>query len=207
MVKELDVQDVFPVKTYFYIDEKTGSGFVIDPGAEPEKIYEYILRNGWNIEKILLTHGHMDHIGAVTYLEERLHVPAMIHDDEKEFLKDGYLNLSDNYGQTLIVEDYSLIKDKDIIRLKENPDFYLEVIHGPGHTPGSVIFFNPKDKLAFIGDVLFEHGKGLTHFPGGDESLLEETIIKKLFSLPDDTLLYSGHAEPITVKEEKELLM
>lgn len=207
MVKELNVQDVFPETTYFYIDDKTNAGFIIDPGAQPELIYDYIKTNGWKIEKILLTHGHMDHIGAVTFLQEKLQIPVFIHSDEEDYLKDGYLNLSSNYGAPLLVEGYSFLKDKEIIRLKENPDFYLQVIHAPGHTPGSLIFYNPDDKVAFIGDILFEHGVGLSHFPGGDKELLDDTIVNKVLSLPGDTMLYASHATPITVDSERKLLL
>lgn len=207
MVYSLEVRDVFPETTYFYIDDKTGAGFSIDPGAEPEKIYNTILQHGWKIEKILLTHGHMDHIGAVEFLQKKLHIPVFIHGDDEIYLKNPYYNLSENYDQQIIIEEYQFIKDKQRISLRDNPDFYLDVIHAPGHTPGSVVLYNPNDHIAFVGDTLFEHGPGLTHFPGGDSKSLENTLLTKVLNLPSDTILYAAHATPITVEEERKLLL
>lgn len=207
MVKELTVTGVFIENTYFYIDDKTGAGFLIDPGAQADLIYSIIRQNGWKIEKILLTHGHMDHIGAVTYLQQHLNIPVLIHGDDELYLKDPYYNLSGNYGRGIIIEGYQLLKDNDRIKLDENPEFYLDVIHTPGHTPGSVVFYSPKDKLAFVGDTLYQHGPGLTNFPGGNRRDLEISLIEKVLSLPKDTLLYSGHSTPITVGEERKLLL
>ena len=76
-----------------------------------------------------------------------------------------------------------------------------------GHTPGSVIFYTEKDKAAFVGDTLYEHGPGLTNFPGGNRQQLEDSIINKVLTLPDDTVLLSGHSSPITVGQERQLLL
>lgn len=207
MVEEIKVEGVFPVNTYFYIDDNTKSGFLIDPGAEPDKILDFIRSNNWDIEKILITHGHMDHIGGVNYLKEKLNIPVYIHKDDVSFLTDGYLNLSDNFGETIKVDNHSEFTDKEVIKLKSDPDFTLEVIHTPGHTPGSVIFYSKKDKIAFIGDLLFEHGPGLTHFPGANQEDMDNSIYNILFSLPEDTMIYSSHAEPILLSAQKQLLM
>ncbi|MDE6558385.1 MAG: MBL fold metallo-hydrolase, partial [Muribaculaceae bacterium] len=94
-----------------------------------------------------------------------------------------------------------------IIRLKANSGFHLKVIHTPGHTPGSVTYYSPNENAAFVGDLLYQHGPGLTHFPGGDRRLLENSIVNKILTLPDDTVLLSGHSSPITVGREKQLLL
>lgn len=83
----------------------------------------------------------------------------------------------------------------------------MKVIHTPGHTPGSVIFYSADNKVAFVGDTLYEHGPGLTTLPGGNRRELEESIINRIFTLPDDTVLLSGHSSPITVGEEKRLML
>ncbi|MDE5552123.1 MAG: MBL fold metallo-hydrolase, partial [Muribaculaceae bacterium] len=101
------------------------------------------------------------------------------------------------------IPHYEELYDGEIIRLKANSSFFLKVIHTPGHTPGSVTYYSPEDRAAFIGDLLYQHGPGLTNFPGGNRRLLQESIINKIFTLPDDTVLYSGHATPITVRREK----
>ena len=205
MVKELEVQGVFAENTYFYIDSHTRRGFLIDPGAEAGRIYEAIIQNGWKIEKILLTHGHFDHFGAAVQLSDRLGVPIYVSTQDASYLTDPYLNLSGNYPNPMVLSDYNEIHDGEVISLQDNPGFYLKVIATPGHTPGSVTYWSPEESVAFVGDTLYQHGPGLTNFPGGDRRKLEESIINKIFTLPDNTLLLSGHSSPITVAREKEL--
>ncbi|MDE6577086.1 MAG: MBL fold metallo-hydrolase [Muribaculaceae bacterium] len=207
MIKELQVQGVFAENTYFYIDDHTRSGFLIDPGAQAGLIYDVIRRNDWKIEKILLTHGHFDHFGAAEILREKLGAPIYIYSEEAPYLNDTYLNLSGNSANPVRILHYEELYDGEIIRLKAHSGFLLKVIHTPGHTPGSVIFYSPNDKAAFVGDTLYQHGPGLTNFPGGDRRMLEESILNKILTLPDDTVLLSGHSSPITVAREKRLLL
>lgn len=207
MVKELKVQGVFAENTYFYIDSHTKSGFLIDPGAQAGLIYETIVRNGWHIEKILLTHGHFDHFGAAELLREKLVAPIYIYSPDASYLTDTYLNLSANSREPITVPHYEELYDGEIIRLKANSGFYLKVISTPGHTPGSVVFYSPEERVAFVGDTLYQHSPGLTNFPGGNRQDLADSIIKKILTLPDDTVLLSGHSSPITVAEEKRILL
>lgn len=207
MIKELTVQGVFAENTYFYIDSHSKSGFLIDPGAQAGLIYDTIKRNGWTIEKILLTHGHFDHMGAAELLREKLVAPIYIYPQDAPYLTDPYLNLSANSGQPVTVAHYEELYDGEIIRLKANSGFYLKVMHTPGHTPGSVTYWSPEEKAAFVGDLLYQHGPGLTDFPGGNRRVLEESIINKILTLPDDTMLLSGHSSPITVARERMMLM
>lgn len=207
MVKELKVQGVFAENTYFYIDSHTKSGFLIDPGAQAGLIYDAIVRNGWQIEKILLTHGHFDHFGAAELLREKLVAPIYIYSPDASYLTDPYLNLSANSREPITVPHYEELYDGEIIRLKANSGFYLKVISTPGHTPGSVVFYSPEERVAFVGDTLYQHGPGLTNFPGGNRQDLADSIIKKILTLPDDTVLLSGHSSPITVAEEKRILL
>lgn len=206
MVKELTVYGVYAENTYFYIDEHTRSGFIIDPGAQAGEIYDVVKRNGWQIEKILLTHGHFDHFGAAEMLRRELAAPVYVYPSDARYLTDIYLNLSGNTSHPITVPHYEEFEDGEMIRLKANSGFYLKVIHTPGHTPGSVTFYAPSEHLAFVGDSLYEHGPGLTQFPGGDPRELESSIVNKILRLPDDTLLLSGHSMPITVAEQKRLL-
>lgn len=207
MVKELQVQGVFAENTYFYIDSHSKSGFLIDPGAQAGLIYDAILRNGWHIEKILLTHGHFDHFGAAELLREKLVAPIYIYSEDARYLTDTYLNLSANSGEPIIVPHYEELYEGEIIRLKANSGFNLKVISTPGHTPGSVVFYSPEERVAFVGDTLYQHGPGLTNFPGGNRAELENSIMNKVLTLPEDTLLLSGHSSPITVAEERRILL
>lgn len=207
MIRELTVQGVFAENCYFYIDDHSKSGYIIDPGAQAGLIYDAVVRNGWHIEKILLTHGHFDHMGAAELLREKLVAPIYIYPSDARYLTDTRLNLSANSGTPITVPHYEELYDGEIIRLKANSSFTLKVIHTPGHTPGSVTFYSEADRAAFVGDTLYEHGPGLTNFPGGNRAELEESIINKILTLPDDTILLSGHSSPITVAEERRLLL
>lgn len=207
MIKQLQVRGVFAENTYFYIDAHTRAGFLIDPGAQAGLIYDTIRENGWTIEKILLTHGHFDHMGAAELLREKLVAPIYVYPSDAQYLTDPILNLSGNTGEIITVPHYEELHDGEIIRLKANSGFYLKVIHTPGHTPGSVTYYSPEEGAAFVGDLLYEHGPGLTNFPGANRRELEESIVNKIFTLPDDTVLLSGHSSPITVGQEKGLLL
>ncbi len=206
MIRLLQVQGVFAENTYFYIDDHSKSGFLIDPGAQAGVIYDVIVRNGWNIEKILLTHGHFDHFGAAELLREKLTAPIYIYPDDSRYLTDTRLNLSANSPQPVRVIHYEELYDGEVIRLKANSGFYLKVIHTPGHTPGSVTYYSPGENAAFVGDLLYQHGPGITDFPGGNPAQLEESIVNKILTLPDDTVLLSGHSSPVTVAEERRIL-
>ena len=207
MIRELQVQGVFAENTYFYIDEHTKSGFLIDPGAQAGIIYDVIVRNGWHIEKILLTHGHFDHMGAAEMLRERLAAPIYIYTPDAQYLTDPYLNLSANSGNPITVAHYEELHPGEIIRLKANSEFSLKVIPTPGHTPGSVTYYSTEEHAAFVVDLLYQHGPGLTNFPGGNRYILEQSIINKILTLPPETMLFSGHSSPITVAQESRLLL
>lgn len=206
MVRQLTVQGVFTENCYFYIDDHTKAGFIIDPGAQAGLIYDTVMRNGWKIEKILLTHGHFDHFGAAVQLSEALGAPIYIAEGDAPYLGSPYLNLSENSGHPIRIEHYEELSDGETIRLKANSNFGLKVMHTPGHTPGSVTFYSPADGVAFVGDTLYEHGPGLTHFPGGNPQELENSIVNRILTLPEDTVLLSGHSSPITVSRQSQLL-
>lgn len=207
MIRELTVRGVFTENCYFYIDEATTAGFIIDPGAQAGLIYDTVVENGWTIEKILLTHGHFDHTGAAEQLSRALGAPIYIYPSDAPYLADARLNLSASSGIPVIVRHYEELYDGEVIKLKANTAFSLKVIHTPGHTPGSVSYYSQSERAAFIGDTLYEHGPGLTHFPGGDARVLARTIAEKILALPPDTILLSGHSSPITVEEERRILM
>ena len=197
---EVAVTDFLSENTYFYIDDKTSHGFLIDPGAQAGKL----LQINFVIEKILLTHGHIDHIGAVNELQAALKIPALMHEDGKIYAQNPTKNLS----RFIIESDYKLndvnfLADGEIISLEKNFDFSLKIISAPGHTTDGAIFYDAKNNLAFVGDTIFKMGRGRTDFPGGSEKILLETIRTKIFTLPDKTILFSGHGEPTTVAFEK----
>ena len=201
------VNDVIETNTYFYIDEVSKHGWLIDAGAQPEKLLELIKQHDWQIEAILLTHGHFDHIGAVEKISKTLNIPYKIHKAGKLLLEDAGFNLSQYCGRNIILKKAEYFADGEEICLSENPQAKLRVIHTPGHTPDSVVFYDAVNNVAFVGDTIFKNSVGNTAFPGGNENILWQSIKNKIFTLPDKTLLYSGHSEETTVAEEKQRYM
>ena len=203
IVRQVGLADLIETNAYFYTDEKTGHGFLIDPAAQPENLLRMIRENGWTIEKMLITHGHFDHIGAVETLHRQLNISYVAHENGRSYLTDGSLNLGDYCNRTFNLTEAEYVKDNDEIKLAADPSVTLKVIHTPGHTPDSVLYYDAANKTAFVGDTIFKDSYGATHFPGGDFDLLQKSILQKVLSLPDDTVLYSGHSEPTTVGREK----
>ena len=205
MIRRIAVKDVFAVNCYFYIDEETQHGFLIDPGAQAGRILQKIEENGWTIERILLTHGHFDHTGAVREIAQTLGIPYCIHRAGEKYLTDTRWNLSAYCGRNVLLPDAEYFDDGDIIRLEASPSFALKVIHTPGHTPDSVVFYSQQEHTAFVGDTIFRDCPGSTQYIGGNEVDLYNSIVGRVLVLPDRTILYSGHTEPTTVGQERPL--
>jgi len=203
MIIQTEVKGYFAENAYFYIDDRTKHGFLIDPGAQADALVRMIRKEGWTIEKILLTHGHFDHTGAVNELRKALEVPVYAYETADMYLLDTRMNLSAACGEYVIVRDAHYLCDGDIIALEADPEFRLQAIHTPGHTPDSVIYYAPKDSIAFVGDTIFKGSIGNWQYPGGNPEDLQRSIIQRIFTLPDQTVLYSGHSEPTTVGTEK----
>lgn len=204
LIKQVELNGVIPTNGYFYIDEKSRHGFLIDAAAEADKLARMIKDNDWVIEKILLTHGHFDHIGAVAQLQRQLGVPYYIHEAGKEMLRRPEFNLSAFMGDEIVLEGAKSLTDGDVVALETQPKMALKVIHVPGHTPDSVVFYDAQNGVAFVGDTIFKGSIGATHFPLGDEAALKCSIKEKIMRLPSDTILYSGHSEPTTVAAERD---
>lgn len=198
MILTVEVFEYIPVNSYFYIDDETLHGFLIDPGAQADKLLHIIEERKFIIEKILLTHGHFDHIGAVEELQKNLHAQVCMQRNGKDYVENPDWNLS----QEIILNDVTYLDDGDII-LNANPNFKLNLISTPGHTTDGAIYYSIKDKVAFVGDSIFAGSYGRTDFPGGDEKVLFNSIKNKILTLPDETILLSGHSEPTTVEIEK----
>lgn len=184
------------VNSYVLADPDTKDACVIDPGASPGKIKDYLEANGLNLKFIINTHGHGDHIAANGYLG----VPVYIHRLDEDFLTDPAKNLSGFFG-FLIKSPRAgrLLEDKDRIVLG---NLSLEIIHTPGHTPGSVSI--KAGDIVFTGDALFRGGIGRTDFDYGDEELLVRSIKEKLLTLDDKTVVHPGHGDSSTIGEERD---
>lgn len=203
IVKQVPLCEILTTNAYFYIDENTKHGFLVDPAAEPEKLLQIIKENGWTIEKILITHGHFDHIGAVEKLAKELGVPYYIHANGKQYLIDPQMNLSAFFEHNITLPKAEYLQDGDEIPLNSAPDIKLKVIYTPGHTADSVIYYDQNNNVAFVGDTIFKDSVGRTDLPGGNTAQLYDSIKNKVITLPDDTVLYSGHTEKTSVQHEK----
>ena len=196
---------VFTTYCYFAIDENSGHGFLIDCGAHGREVAELIHSRGWIIEEILLTHGHFDHTGGIKELQKELDIPVWIHESGKDYLTDPVVNLSAEYGADVIIEDANYFTDGHVFRLEADPSKSLTAIHIPGHTRDSSMFYDEAGHTAYVGDAIFKGQPGIWSFPTGDKEKLLSSIKTRIMTLPDDTILCSGHSGQTTVDAEKVL--
>ena len=202
MIECITVGDMIPTNSFFYIDDETKHGFLIDAGAEGGRLAAYAEKNDWTIERLLLTHCHFDHIGGVAEFCARTGAPIYAAEDSPRYYSDPRWNLSLWGGNAVTLTNVTTFADRETISLAANPAFTLDVRYSPGHTTDSCIFYSTRDHAAFVGDTIFFASVGRTDFPGGDERKLWESIAREVFTLPPDTVLYSGHTEPTTVGAE-----
>ena len=207
IVQKMVFSDVFAANCYFYTDEKSKHGFVIDPSAHAEKLLEHIQKNNLVIEKILLTHSHLDHIGAALALSEALGIDIFGMKAAAEYLENP--DLSGHFSDREVLKKLKHINDGDELVLSVNPNIGLKVFATPGHTIDSDVYFDEREHIAFTGDTIFESSVGRTDIPGsgGDEKMLFYSIIGKVLSLPENTVLYPGHGENTTVAQEKKFFL
>lgn len=191
------------VNCYFYVDGETLHGFLIDPGDEAQRLLHICAERNFVIEKILITHGHYDHIGAVNEIQQKLKIPAVMHEEGKIYATNPEWNYSDEDDQPIILNDVIFLPDHSKISVESNPNFYVELIHTPGHTKDGAIYYSEQDGIAFVGDTIFKQSYGRTDLLGGDEKTLFKSIREKILTLPDDTFLYSGHTAVTSVRDEK----
>ena len=202
MIECMTVGDMIPTNAFFYIDDETNHGFLIDAGANGDQLAAHAKTKGWTIERLLLTHCHFDHIGGAAEFSTRTGAPIYAAEDSPRYYSDPRWNLSLWGGGSVTLSNVTTFADREVITLAANPDVALEVRCTPGHTTDSCIFYSARDSVAFVGDTIFCASVGRTDFPGGDEQTLWDSIAREVFTLPPETVLYSGHTEPTTVGAE-----
>ncbi len=182
--------------------EATNKAAVIDPGGDLDRILEVVQKNSVELEKILLTHAHIDHAGATAELSEKLSLPIEGPHREDKFWIDQLPQQSQMFGlpATRSFDPNRWLEQEDTVTVGTET---LEVRHCPGHTPGHVIFFHRGIKLAIVGDVLFQGSIGRTDFPRGDHATLIRSIREQLWPLGDDVTFIPGHGPMSTFGDER----
>lgn len=175
---------------------------VVDPGGDVDAILAGIAERGLHIEKILLTHGHIDHVGGAAELARRLGVPIEGPQREDAFWLDALPEQCRMFGfpDTPALQPDRWLADGDAVTVGNE---MLEVVHTPGHTPGHVCLIHRPSKLALVGDVLFAGSIGRSDFPRGNHGALIRSIREKLFPLGDDFTFIPGHGPKSTFGDER----
>jgi hydroxyacylglutathione hydrolase len=182
--------------------ESTGKAALIDPGGEPDRLLEAVAKQGLTLDKLLLTHGHIDHVGAAGILSERLGIAIEGPHAEDAFLLEGLPTQCAMFGfpHTAAFRPGRWLNDGDTTTIG---DLVLDVLHCPGHTPGHVVFFQQAARTAFVGDVLFKGSIGRTDFERGDHDALLRSIRQRLWPLGDDVRFVPGHGATSTFGWER----
>jgi len=179
---------------------------IVDPGDAPQKIIAYLETKGLKPEAILLTHGHCDHIGALKEVQAKYELPVYAHQDETEYFTNSKYNLSWKSGRTPIefqdLSAFNFIEEDGIIEILDQK---IDVRHVPGHSLGSIAFYFKDDGIVISGDALFKDSIGRTDLINGNHEQLIKSIETKLFTLPDATVVYSGHGPATTIANEKRM--
>ena len=192
-----------PVQTnvYFVINDETKETVLFDPAYAGERIIKYLEDNGLTLKAVFLTHGHFDHITAVSSVVEALKVPVYASRTEERLLSDGELNESlGSYGYSVTVKPDHYLDDGsevDVAGMK------IRMIETPGHTEGSCCYYLEEQKALISGDTLFAGSVGRTDLPTGSMRKLIDSIESKLMTLPDDVDVYPGHGEFTTIGYER----
>ncbi|MBO5560714.1 MAG: MBL fold metallo-hydrolase [Firmicutes bacterium] len=201
-VKGLTVGEL-STNCYIIIDEETNAACIIDPGDNAARIYGAVKDGGFKVEMIVLTHCHFDHFLAASALKELLGgVPVIIPEKDKELAKNPVYNLSLTMGGSPETLDYDrTVGQGDILKFG---GLEMKVIETPGHTPGGCCYYFENEHLLVAGDTIFFMSVGRSDFPLSDGHALNDSIKNKLFALPDDTQVLTGHGNATSIGFEKQ---
>ena len=190
------------VQTNCYVlsNVKTKKAVVVDPGDQANLIFEYLRNEELELESIILTHGHFDHITGAAAVAGEFGVKIYLHEKDRDTLTDTQMNASWMIGHPMTYTADIFVKDEQELEIA---GFKIRVLFTPGHTPGGCCYYFPYEDVVFTGDSLFCGSIGRTDFKGGSMSDLVRSVKEKLMSLPDKTAVYPGHNESSTIENER----
>ena len=201
MILEMLTVGPFQENCYVIGDQESGIGALIDPGDEAARIAMAVEETGLDIKSIIVTHAHIDHVGAVAALTDEYACPVLMH-AESEPLLEGLptqaMMMGLRFGKVPRVDGY--VEDEDIL---EVGDLRLRSLYTPGHAPGHLAFYLEDEGLVLSGDALFAGSVGRVDLPGGSMEVLMQSIEDRLLTLPDETVVYSGHGPRTTIGNER----
>ncbi|WP_420133108.1 MBL fold metallo-hydrolase [Rhodopseudomonas sp.] len=183
--------------------EATRKAVVVDPGGDVPEILAAIEKVGVSVEAIWLTHGHIDHVGGAADLRDALKVQIIGPHRDDQFLLENVVNSGRSFGIDG-VRDVTTDRWLDQGDSVEVGELKFQVLHCPGHSPGSVVFFNEAMRFALVGDVLFAGSVGRTDLPGGNHATLLASITDKLLPLGDDVGFICGHGPGSSIGQERQ---
>ena len=198
---------VGPIAANCYIigDESTKEGAIIDPGDEADKILRVVEQTGLQIKFLIATHGHFDHTAAVSSIKKNLECDFILHQKDIPFIQHSKRSAQQwGFNIEQVPEPNKTIEEGDILTLG---NLELRIIHTPGHSPGGISIYIASEKIVFTGDTLFQGSIGRADLMLGSMEDLIHSIKTKLYTLPDETVAYTGHGEPTTIGNEKQYNM
>ena len=182
--------------------QQTHAAVLVDAGGEPERLLAAVAQRQLQLQALWVTHGHVDHVGAVGDLAQRLQIPVIGPGIADDYWLQALPSITRQYGFPVaeVLQPQRWLQDGDQLELGEQT---LTAIHCPGHTPGHMVFYSATARLALVGDVLFAGSIGRSDFPGGDGATLIRSIRERLFPLGDDVAFIPGHGAMSTLGEER----
>jgi len=199
----LEVLTVGPFQENCYVigDQESGVGAIVDPGDEATRIALAVEQTNLEIGQILVTHAHIDHVGAVGALADEYACPVLMHAEAEPMLEQlptQAIMMGLRFGQVPTVDRY--VEDEEVL---EVGGLRLESLYTPGHAPGHLAFYVESEGVVLSGDALFAGSVGRTDLFGGNMEVLMRSIRERLLTLPDETRVYSGHGPQTTIGNER----